>query len=332
MSEFEIRAASPPAASFTRRPRPGGVRDIHQVQWHGTQGPTTHGRQVQATENWFGSTKPFPAGNDKGGWGGSADFVLGYDDRVGRVVIVEFGDWLNTYSSWSAGYGATSRTTYGAAEVGVAIEVAETAALGAWSSEELDACAWLTAEVNRRIKAAGGTPIPLTRLDAWDQARDKPIPRGHITHAALENGRKLGKGDPSPANFNALWRRLTIPAGGLVHTVVRNDTLGAIAQRYGRTVAQLVEWNGIADPNRLEVGQVLRLSAPTAQPVPAAPAGPSAADIEASRGVLRTLALDVSIAGRALENAEKELTAVRNTLDAIEQRRVAALARLGGES
>ena len=37
------------------------------------------------------------------------------------------------------------------------------------------------------------------------------------------------------------------------------DTLSAIARRYGTSVAQLVSWNHIADPDRIRVGERLRV-------------------------------------------------------------------------
>jgi len=39
------------------------------------------------------------------------------------------------------------------------------------------------------------------------------------------------------------------------YTVVSGDNLTSIAKRYGTTVAQLVAWNNIADPNKIYVGQ-----------------------------------------------------------------------------
>lgn len=52
------------------------------------------------------------------------------------------------------------------------------------------------------------------------------------------------------------------------YTVVAGDTLSGIAARYGTTVAALASINGIANPNLINVGQVLQLSG--SAPAPAA--------------------------------------------------------------
>lgn len=52
------------------------------------------------------------------------------------------------------------------------------------------------------------------------------------------------------------------PPAEQTYTVVAGDTLGAIAKRFGVTVEQLAAWNGITDPSRIEVGQVLKVTAP----------------------------------------------------------------------
>lgn len=57
------------------------------------------------------------------------------------------------------------------------------------------------------------------------------------------------------------------PASGS-YTVKSGDTLSGIAQRYGTTVATLAAINGIADPNKIYPGQVLRLSGATPAPKP----------------------------------------------------------------
>ena len=51
------------------------------------------------------------------------------------------------------------------------------------------------------------------------------------------------------------------------YTVVAGDTLTRIAARTGVSVSDLVAFNQLADPDRIEVGQILRLDAAT-QPEP----------------------------------------------------------------
>jgi LysM repeat protein len=51
------------------------------------------------------------------------------------------------------------------------------------------------------------------------------------------------------------------PGGEVTYTVVSGDTLGAIASAHGTTVAAIVAANNIADPNAIDVGQVLIIPA-----------------------------------------------------------------------
>ncbi len=46
-------------------------------------------------------------------------------------------------------------------------------------------------------------------------------------------------------------------AAGRTYTVKRGDTLSAVAIRFGTTVAVLVAANNIANPNSIQIGQVL---------------------------------------------------------------------------
>lgn len=63
------------------------------------------------------------------------------------------------------------------------------------------------------------------------------------------------------SNPNLIYAGETIrvPAngGGTRYVVVRGDTLWAIARRYGTTVNRLASYNGITNPSRLRIGQVL---------------------------------------------------------------------------
>lgn len=46
---------------------------------------------------------------------------------------------------------------------------------------------------------------------------------------------------------------------GVYYVVKSGDTLSAIAKKYGTTVAQLVKWNGIKNPNLIYVNQKIRV-------------------------------------------------------------------------
>lgn len=63
------------------------------------------------------------------------------------------------------------------------------------------------------------------------------------------------------------------------YTVVKGDTLGAIAKRFGSTVAAIARASGIANPDKIEAGQQLLIpvAATPAQSSPkSAPVAPAA--------------------------------------------------------
>jgi LysM repeat protein len=69
----------------------------------------------------------------------------------------------------------------------------------------------------------------------------------------------------------ALGARSTVMAQATTHVVQAGETLTIIAAQYGVTVAELVAWNDIENPDLIEVGQVLsiaQVSSPA--PTPAA--------------------------------------------------------------
>lgn len=189
---FSIRDANPAPLAVTRRPRLRGVQDIAQIQLHATRGPVSMELQVMATEHWFAS----PA-NDHGTWGASADFVIGPDVREhGEIAIVRFGDWIETFSSWSAGFGARGAGTIGASTRGVAIEIAQPDDETDFTAETIEGLVWLCERINAEIVAAGGVAIPPRHIDSWDQRAGEAVPRGYIGHDELANGVALGKSDP----------------------------------------------------------------------------------------------------------------------------------------
>jgi len=76
--------------------------------------------------------------------------------------------------------------------------------------------------------------------------------------------RKLGlSGTPAPIGKAPeakpdTAKKVTSAAGPNTVTVRAGDTLGKIAKAHGTTVAALVAANGIANPNALSIGDVLR--------------------------------------------------------------------------
>ncbi|MCL1949124.1 MAG: LysM peptidoglycan-binding domain-containing protein [Turicibacter sp.] len=91
--------------------------------------------------------------------------------------------------------------------------------------------------------------------------RKIPIERvrghGHIPGQATAcPGRNL----PRSVWADALQVQAKTPVSGTTHTVTAGETLGAIAQRFRVTVADLQRWNNIPNANQIRVGQVLRVS------------------------------------------------------------------------
>jgi LysM repeat protein len=88
-------------------------------------------------------------------------------------------------------------------------------------------------------------------------------------------------------NINFVWvgQRLRVPSGystpssggtasgGTSYRVRRGDTLTAIAARHGVSMWTLARYNGISNPSRIYVGQVIRIPGGSAPSQPSAPSG-----------------------------------------------------------
>ncbi|MDR1954275.1 MAG: LysM peptidoglycan-binding domain-containing protein [Clostridiales Family XIII bacterium] len=96
------------------------------------------------------------------------------------------------------------------------------------------------------------------------------------------------------------------PTGGSTYTVVKGNTLSGIAKKYGTTYQELARINGIADPNKINVGQVIKLpsSSPAPAPTPAPTPAPAATYPAVSGAVssivdaLKSIGVDGSLGSR----------------------------------
>ncbi len=251
--------------AHTRRTRPV-TGQIDLIIIHATRGDAPATAQFAATTNWFG------AAPDMGGWGPTADALAGAKGE--KAVFTRAGgasEYRTRHGSFSAGYGGKGASQeFSADERGYAIEIAQSASLEAYT----DAAIAAAADLARPIVQAHN--IPLVRVSYWSQLRSEAVPRGFIGHEDTANGRKTGKSDPGPKfPWARFFELIGSPSAGQTYTVRAGDTLGAIAIRYAVTVANLVKWNALANPNVIEIGQVLRVVAPTtATPPPPAPPPP----------------------------------------------------------
>ncbi len=97
---------------------------------------------------------------------------------------------------------------------------------------------------------------------------------GTIVHASINekgtavggaSGDQTGKEICTRSYYNYPWGCVLrygqggSTSGGQTYTVRSGDTLSSIAEKYGTTYQVLASYNGIADPNRIIVGQVIRI-------------------------------------------------------------------------
>jgi LysM repeat protein len=80
------------------------------------------------------------------------------------------------------------------------------------------------------------------------------------TLAAILIRAGLKSGDnPKPATTSTVTESVAQPANPLYYRIRNGDTLGAVAERFGTTVEDLVALNPQVDPNALTIGQRLRV-------------------------------------------------------------------------
>ncbi len=82
-----------------------------------------------------------------------------------------------------------------------------------------------------------------------------------VSAASLAAANNIGVGDVIRIGqelvIPGLSRQAALEASAVRHTVAAGESLSAIAQQYGVTTDAIMAFNGITDPNRILVGQVL---------------------------------------------------------------------------
>ena len=94
--------------------------------------------------------------------------------------------------------------------------------------------------------------IKKLRSDSVLKATGEAIAKGVVEYLNLKPKSGGGSGGGSSSTY----------------TVRSGDTLSEIAQRYGMTTNALASLNGISDPNKIKVGQVLKVSGSASTPAP----------------------------------------------------------------
>lgn len=83
--------------------------------------------------------------------------------------------------------------------------------------------------------------------DAYAEVGAVYLKEGSHVVMALENGSKGGNADSKPPAIS-----------GDTHTVKKGDTLSAIAKAWGVSTAEIAAYNGISNPNVINIGQVIK--------------------------------------------------------------------------
>ncbi|MEX1019254.1 MAG: LysM peptidoglycan-binding domain-containing protein [Litorilinea sp.] len=129
----------------------------------------------------------------------------------------------------------------------------------------------LTSTLNRRIRVASGDTIGGLALRHGVNEEALRLLNGLGSSGLTGNAGLVADMELILPATRAELRPEPVPQAAamddrLLHTVVPGDSLGAIAQRYGRTLADLLAANRITDPNAIRIGQQLTIPDPEAAP------------------------------------------------------------------
>lgn len=124
---------------------------------------------------------------------------------------------------------------------------------------------WLTACTTTRLDA----PAPVEDRRPTNGSRPSAIPASTSSPTPSADG-STALPSLSPVATTPLPGAENAGKPGY-HTVKPGDNLTRLGLEYGQHPREIARWNNLENPNRIEIGQVLRVLPPVASPAPAAP-------------------------------------------------------------
>jgi LasA protease len=106
-------------------------------------------------------------------------------------------------------------------------------------------------------QSAPTVPAPWSASGRWTPEPTRTQSAAYLPLARSGSDATIFTPTPDPPHFIP-----TLRAEAQEYTVKSGDTLGQISQRYGVSLEALIAANNLANPNLLEVGQVLIIPAP----------------------------------------------------------------------
>lgn len=123
---------------------------------------------------------------------------------------------------------------------------------------------WVTSTMKAALKAAGYKIITKRKYldsDAYCIRGAIYVKASSHTVCGLDNGTEYQKtlAEAGLASAPQTTQKPAAEAGEQTYTVKRGDTISGIARKYGTTYQKLASYNGIANPNVISVGQIIRI-------------------------------------------------------------------------
>jgi LysM repeat protein len=116
-------------------------------------------------------------------------------------------------------------------------------------------------------------PAPAPESAAKPEPAPEPTPEPAPVPASVESPAPAPAAEPAPAPAeSAAPAPAEAPVAPVAHTIVKGDSLNALAKRYGVSAADLRTWNKM-DSDVVKIGQVIKIQAPAPDAAPAAPGG-----------------------------------------------------------